>query len=120
MKSRASTKELLAALAEAKIVRNTKILAERVTANVSMPPDSPPCSLEAWERVNLAYMIQKQRYGNDDGGRTPPISQLFNECIPLSDVAPLVAATSSANVLLASSFSGSTSQAPNPSLGARL
>jgi hypothetical protein len=121
VKSGASTKELLAALAEAEIGRNTKTLANRVTANVTMPPDSPPCSLEAWDRSNLAYRIQKQLGCKDDGGLTPPISQLFNECMPLSDVAPLVAATEEpSKVSLASSFSGSMmSQAPNPSLGAR-
>jgi hypothetical protein len=114
VKSGASTKELLAALAEAEIAGNKKTLANKVTANVTMPPDY---SLEAWERSNLADRIQEQRCGKDDGGGTPPISQIFNECIPLSNVTPLVAATEPSKGSLASFFSGSTSQAPNPSLG---
>jgi hypothetical protein len=117
LKSGATQKELLATLAEAKIVQNTKIRAEIVTSNVLMQPDSPPCSLEEWERANLEHIIQEQRFGEDDGGRTPPISELFNKGIPVSDVAPSVAATSPANVLFTSSFSGSTSQAPHPSFG---
>jgi hypothetical protein len=108
---------LLAALAEAETARGTKTFAKSVTSNVFMPPDSPPCSLEQWERANLERMIQEQRFGEDDGGRTPPISELFNKGIPVSDVAPSVAATSPANVLFASSFSGSTSQVPHPSFG---
>jgi hypothetical protein len=62
-------------------------------------------------------MTRQQLYGKDSGERTPPTSQLLGEYLPLSDVAPLVVATSPANLLLASSFSGSTSQAPDPSLG---
>ncbi len=67
VKSGATQKELLAALAEAKIVQNTKIRAEIVTSNVLMQPDSPPCSLEEWERASLERMIQEQRFGEDDG-----------------------------------------------------
>ncbi len=59
MKSGTSTKELLAALAEVEIVRNTTSLANRVTANVTMPPDSPLYSLEEWESSNLADRIQE-------------------------------------------------------------
>ncbi len=117
VKSGATQTELLAALAEAKVVQNTKNKAEMFTSNVLMQPDSPPCSLEEWERANLGRMIQEQRFfGEDDGGRTPPISDLFNKGIPVSDVAPSVAATSPANVLFTSSFSGSTSQAPHTRL----
>jgi hypothetical protein len=95
VKSGASTKELLTALAEAEINQSTKILADRVTTNVTMPPDSPPLSLEAWRNSNLADRIQDQRGGKDDGGLTPPIALLFNECVPLNDVAALVANTHS-------------------------
>jgi hypothetical protein len=53
----------------------------------------------------------------DDGERTPPISQLLDECIPFSDVAALVAATEPPSVPFASFLSGSASQAPHPSFG---
>ncbi len=42
---------------------------------------------------------------------------IFDEFIPLSDVVALVAATEPSKVSLASSLSGSTSQAPHPSFG---
>ena len=42
---------------------------------------------------------------------------LFDECIPLSDVVALVAATEPSKVSLASFLSGSTSQAPHPWFG---
>jgi hypothetical protein len=64
VKSGATQKELLAALAEAKILQNTKNKAEMFTSNVLMQPDSPPCSLEEWERANLGRMIREQRFGD--------------------------------------------------------
>jgi hypothetical protein len=106
VKNGAKAKELLTALAEAEINRNTKILANRVTTNVTMPPDSPPYSLEAWKNSNLADRIQKQRCGKDDGGLTPPIALIFNDCVLLGDVAALVAATEPSNTGFCSSRSG--------------
>ncbi len=115
--SGATQKELLAALAEAVTARETKTFAESVTSNVFMHPDSPPNNLEAREYAIRAQRIQEQHFGKDADGQTPPISQLLNKGIPVSDVAPSVAATSPANVLFTSSFSGYTSQAPHPSFG---
>ncbi len=61
VKSGATQKELLAALAEAKIVQNMKNKAEMITSNVLMQPESSTCSLE------------DPLDGNNDGGLTPPI-----------------------------------------------
>jgi hypothetical protein len=93
VKCGANTKELLSALAAAQTAQRTSIFAENVTSGVSMPPDSPPHSLEEWERANLADRIREPCGGKDDGRLTPPISLLLKECIPFSDVAALVAAT---------------------------
>jgi hypothetical protein len=65
--SGATAKELLIALAEAKVARNMKILAERAAKGVEWP-ELPPFSGEAWERSNIAHMIRKQRYSKDDNG----------------------------------------------------
>jgi hypothetical protein len=93
VKCGANTKELLSALAAAQAAQRTSIVAEDVTSGVSMPPDSPPYSLEEWQRANLQRIIQDPRDGKDDGGLTPPISHLLSEGISVSDVAALVAAT---------------------------
>jgi hypothetical protein len=79
VKCGANTKELLTAPAEAEINQSTSIFAENVTSGVSMPPDSPPYSLEAWERANLSDRIQEPR-----GRQAPPISLLLKKCIPFS------------------------------------
>jgi hypothetical protein len=113
----ANTKELLSALAAAQAAQRTSIVAKDVTLSVSMLPDSPPHSLEEWQRANLQRIIQDQRDGKIDGGLTPPITRSLCEGIPFSDVAALVAVTEPSSVLFASSLSGSTSQAPHPSFG---
>jgi hypothetical protein len=69
--------------------------------------------------VNLEHMIQEQRYGKDNGEQTPPILQLLNKCMPLSDSAPLVATPSSAKVLIASSFLVPPAKLPTYRLGTR-
>ncbi len=76
--SGATQKELLAALAEAKIAQNTKNKDEIVTSNVLMQPESSTCSLEEWQRANLERIIQDPRDGKNDGGLTPPISRLLS------------------------------------------
>ncbi len=117
VKSGANTKELLSALAAAQAAQRTSHFTKDVTSKVSRPPNSPNLSLEAWQNSNLADRIQDQRCGKDDGGLTPPISLLFNECIPSSDVAAVVAATEHPKVSLASTLSVSTRPAPHPSFG---
>ncbi len=113
VKSGATQKELLAALAEAKIAQNTKNKAEIVTSNVLLQTSST-CGLEEWQRANLERTIQDPRDGKNDGGLTPPISRLLSECIPLSDVAAVVAATEQSKASLASVLSVSTRPAPHP------
>jgi hypothetical protein len=111
--SGATAKELLQAFGEARITRNMKILAERVAAEVEQP-ECPPFSGEAWDRSNLAHMIRKQRYGKDDGARTPPISLSLDGHITESDVAALVAAPAPSDVSVASPSARFTSQASGP------
>ncbi len=47
----------------------------------------PPFSDEAWERSNLTHMIRMQRSGKDDGERTPPIQQVLDAHVQVSNVA---------------------------------
>ncbi len=117
VKCGANTKLLLSALAEAQTVQRASNFTEDVTSKVSRPPNSPFYSLEAWERANLADRNQDPRDGKNDGGLTPPISLLLNDCIPFSDVAAVVAPTEYSKVSLASTLSVSTRQAPHPSFG---
>jgi hypothetical protein len=112
VKCGANTKELLSAFAAAQAAQRTSFVAEDVTSSVSMPPDSPPHSLEEWQRANLERVIQNPRDGKDDGGLTPPMSRLLSECIPFSDVAAVVAATEQSKASLASVLSVSTRPAP--------
>jgi hypothetical protein len=53
--SGATAKELLQALAEAKIARNMKILAERAAKGVEWP-ECPPFNGEAWECSNITHI----------------------------------------------------------------
>ncbi len=65
VKSGASAKELLAALAEAETARETKTFAENVTSNDFMHPDSPPSNLEARKYAIREQRIQEQHFGKD-------------------------------------------------------
>jgi hypothetical protein len=63
-------------------------------------------------------MMRKKRYGKDTAGEhTPPISQLLDGHLSLSDVAASDAAPTPSNASIASFLAGSTSRAPDPTQG---
>ncbi len=100
--SGATAKELLQAIAEAKVARSMKILAERAVEGVEWP-ECPPFSGETWERSNIAHMIRKQRYGKEyNGKRTPPISLLLDAHTSESDMTALVSAPEPSDMSIAS------------------